>query len=168
MGNNLHIFDFDDTLVRSDAQVIVTHKDGSVEELSSAAYAKYRARPGDKFDYSDFEKYPKGAELIPFTFKKFQEAIRKDGADSVVILTARANPTPVIQFLKDSGISGVTVEAVGDSNPMVKARYVMNRIKSDDVDLVHVYEDNASNVRAIRKVVDEVGQIKFQSTLIRH
>jgi hypothetical protein len=168
MGMNLHIFDFDDTLVKSDAKVIVTHKDGSVDELTSSMFAKYRPKPGDEFDYSDFEKYPEGAELIPFTFKKFQEAIRKDGIDSVVILTARANPTPVIQFLKASGISGVTVEAVGDSNPMVKARYVMNRIKSEDVDLVHVYEDNASNVRAIRKVVDEVGQIKFQSTLIRH
>ena len=168
MGNNLHIFDFDDTLVKSDAKVVVTHKDGAVDELTSSMFAKYRPRAGDKFDYSDFEKYPKSAELIPFTFQKFQEAIRKDGSDSVVILTARSNPTPVIDFLKDSGITGITVEAVGDSNPMAKARYVMGRIKADDVDMVHVYEDNASNVRAIRKVVDKMGQTKFQSTLIRH
>ena len=168
MGNNLHIFDFDDTLVKSDAKVVVTHKDGSVDELTSSMFAKYSPKPGDKFDYSDFEKYPKSAELIPFTFEKFQDAIRKDGNDSVVILTARANPTPVIEFLKDSGITGITVEAVGDSNPMAKARYVMGRIKADDVDMVHVYEDNASNVRAIRKVVDKMGQVRFQSTLIRH
>ena len=37
----LHIFDFDDTLVRSDSVIRITHADGSSEEMTSEEYAKY-------------------------------------------------------------------------------------------------------------------------------
>ena len=65
-------------------------------------------------------------------------------------------------------MGAIDVEAVGSSDPMLKALYVISRIKDDDITMVHVHEDNLSNIRAIRKVVDNMGNIKFQSTLIRH
>ena len=68
MPGVLSIFDFDDTLVTSTAKVRVVHKDGTTEELNSGEYASYRAKPGDEFDYGDFEKYPPGAEPIGSTF----------------------------------------------------------------------------------------------------
>ena len=37
----LHIFDFDDTLVRSDSVVKIIHPKGNEEVLSSEAYASY-------------------------------------------------------------------------------------------------------------------------------
>ena len=50
----LAVFDFDDTLVTSDSQVVVTHQNGKSEELSSSEYAMYVEQPGDEFDYSQF------------------------------------------------------------------------------------------------------------------
>ena len=52
----IRVFDFDDTLVRTDGVIRVTTKNGLVKELSPAQYAVYDPKPGDSFDYSDFEK----------------------------------------------------------------------------------------------------------------
>ena len=97
---NLHIFDFDDTLVKSDSKVIITHIDGSVDELTSSEYAKYVPRRGDEFNFENFEKYPDSIELIQHTYNNLIAAINKDGIRNVVILTARSNPAPVRNFSK--------------------------------------------------------------------
>ena len=164
MERKLTIFDFDDTLILSNANIKITHSDGSTEVLSSHEYAKYRPKPGDKFDYSEFDEYPKQATLIDDTFKSLKSAM--SGQGDVVILTARSNIAPVEAFLKDQGVSGIDVVGVGSSNPMDKAHYVLDRVKEDTYDLVHVYEDNGKNIRAIKKVVDDQG-IRFQSTMVK-
>lgn len=163
MLRKLTIFDFDDTLISSNANITITHSDGSVEVLTSHEYAKYREKPGDAFDFSEFDEYPKNATLINDTFKEFRNSIRLAG--DVVILTARSSTKPVEDFLSDQGFGQVEVVGVGSSDPMDKARYVLNRLKTDNYDLVHVYEDNFRNIRAIKKVVTDEG-VKFQSTKV--
>lgn len=153
----LHIFDFDDTLVRSDSLIRITHADGSMEELSSEEYAKYREKPGDQFDFSDFDAYPPNAQIIEEVFAELRAAIALDGIQSVVILTARSNPDPVRQFLEDNNIKGIEIRATGSASSMAKARYVLDRIKSDNFDEVRVFEDNASNIRTIQKVIEPTG-----------
>ena len=165
MQKVLSIFDFDDTLIKSTARVRVIHKDGSEEMLSSAEYAEYTPLPGDDFGFEEFDSYPPGAEPIDSTFGALNNAISKHGADNIVILTARSADKPVRQYLSDQGIKGIDIQAMGDAAPQAKAKYVMSRLKSGDYEMVHVYEDNANNIRAIKRVVDETG-IKFQSTLV--
>ena len=149
MPGVLSIFDFDDTLITSTAKVRVTHKDGSTSEMDSGEYATYRAKPGDEFDYGDFDKYPPGAEPINSTFSALESAISQSGPGNVVILTARSADKPVRKYLSDQGITGIEIQAIGSANPMDKARYVLDRLKNGDFDAVHVYEDNARNIRAI-------------------
>ena len=52
----LRIFDFDDTLVKTNSFIYVTHKDGKKSKLSPGQYAVYKERPGDQFDFKDFQK----------------------------------------------------------------------------------------------------------------
>ena len=153
----LHIFDFDDTLVRSDSLIRITHADGSREELSSEEYAKYVEKPGDQFDFSDFDAYPANARIIEEVFAELRAAIALDGPQSVVILTARSNPEPVQQFLEDNNIKGIEIRATGSANAMAKARYVLDRLKSEDFDEVRVFEDNTNNIRTIQKVIEPTG-----------
>jgi hypothetical protein len=162
----LHVFDFDDTLITSSAKVKVMHKDGTEELLDTGAYASYTERPGDEFDYSEFDLYPAEANPIGSTFNALSRAVAQDGPESVVILTARSNDMPVRKYLDDQGITGVTIAAVGDASPSAKARYVIDRLKNDMYDMVHVYEDNAQNIRAIKKVVTDAG-IRFKSTHVQ-
>jgi len=159
----LHIFDFDDTLVSSDSSVVIDHEDGSRTILSSDEYATYDELPGDELDFSDFDKYPQNAEIIEDVFEELALAISEDGIKSVVILTARENPVPVRDFLADVGIVGIEVKAVGSSNPRDKADYVMSRVREKDIELVRVFEDNARNIREIRKVIRENGEARLQT-----
>ena len=159
----LHIFDFDDTLVSSDSNVVIDHEDGTRSILSSDAYATYDEQPGDQLDFSDFDNYPKNAEIIEDVFDELFLAINSDGIESTVILTARGNPRPVKQFLNDNGVTGVYVHAVGSSDPREKAKYVLSRIKDSDIKLVRVFEDNARNIREIRKVIRANGEVKLQT-----
>ena len=165
--NVLHIFDFDDTLIKSESSVKITHSNNKTSTMSSEEYAKYKERPGDVFDFSEFDTYPIGAEIIEPVFNQLKNSIEKDGVDSTIILTARSNPKPVLKFLNDNGIFGIKVVAVGSSNPLDKAMYVMSRVKDDNVGLVRVFEDNVKNIREIRKMLVD-GKTKLQTHRIKN
>ena len=158
----LHIFDFDDTLVRSESYIHIIHADGTEESLSSEEYAKYVEQPGDIFDYSDFDAYPLNAQIIEEVFAELRAAIALDGPGSVVVLTARSNPAPVRQFLDDNKISGIEIKATGSSNPHSKAKFVLDKLGNEDIDEVRVFEDNVKNIRTIQKIVEPTG-VKFKS-----
>lgn len=155
----LHIFDFDDTLVDSAAQVHITHTDGRQESLSSEEYAKYTPKDGDIFNFSDFDAYPEDAEIIEPVFKELRQAISKSGLKNVTILTARSNSAPVKLFMKNQGIEAINIAAVGTSDPYAKAQYIVDRVKKESHDMVVVFEDNVRNIRTIRKSLTKNGII---------
>ena len=163
--STLHIFDFDDTLVRADDKIRITHADGASESLSSEEFAKYVEQPGDQYDFSDFDQYPTNPTIVENVFAELRAAIALDGPGSVVILTARSNTKPVIEFLKDNDIEGIAIVGTASDNPMRKAQYVLDRVKNGDYKEVRVFEDNARNIRTIRKVIEPTG-IRLQTNRV--
>lgn len=161
----LFIFDFDDTLIDSDAEVRVTSTDGKVTKLSSEQYAKFTPKKGDNIDFSDFDSYPRNAEIIEPVFAELRSAISTSGKQNVVILTARSNPDPVRFFLNENNISAIDIVAVGTSDPNSKAFYILDRVKEEGFDEVVVFEDNVRNIRRIRKVLTSKG-IKLQTNRV--
>jgi hypothetical protein len=156
--NTLHIFDFDDTLVRSDSKVRVKDSLGNIKELSSEEYASYKEKPDEHLDFSDFDTYPKNPEIIEPVFAHLRAAIALSGSENTVILTARSNPGPVKLFLSLNKIPDIHVEAVGSSDPMAKALYILDRLRLDqNIQEVRVFEDNVRNIRTIQKVVSKTG-----------
>ena len=166
MDNKLYIFDFDDTLVQSTACVTIYHADNSVSRLNSSEFAHYDEKPGDSFDFMEFEIYPPQGKTIPLTFEILQKLAIELGPRHVIILTARGLAQPVKQFLKDQGLQiTIPVIAVGNSHPSAKAAYVAKRLCRGNYSSVHVYEDNHKNIKAIQNVVKKMG-IEFNYTLI--
>ena len=156
----LHVFDFDDTLVKSDARVKIEDASGSVRYMSSEEYASYTDQPGDLFDFSDFDKYPRNPKIIEPVFAELRSSIAIDGIENVLILTARSSDAPVKLFLSANKIPPIHVEAVGSSDPMRKAQYILDRLKQDkSISEVRVFEDNVRNIRTIRKTVGDAGVI---------
>ncbi|MAH43613.1 hypothetical protein CL614_07910 [archaeon] len=152
MGKILKIFDFDDTLVRSSNKVRIIHADGDESILSSHDFAMYSEQPGDQFDFSEFEKYPKTATVIKEIFVDLLSA-STEAQSKVIILTARSNAQPVVSFLLDHNVSRtVEVIAVGSANPIAKGQVVDSFLSSGEFSEVFVYEDNLKNIKEIEKV----------------
>ena len=144
----LRIFDFDDTLVKTNSFIYVTHRNGMKSKLSPGQYAKYEERPGDTFDFKDFQQVTR-PQLIKGYVELLRRMVNSGGSREVFILTARAAERPVSQFIKDLGIKGVTVIALGDNNPEKKADWIEDKVKAGYDDIFFV-DDSEKNIAAVR------------------
>ena len=147
-SKKLRIFDFDDTLVKTNSFIYVTHRNGMKSKLSPGQYAKYDARDGDEFDFKDFQQVTR-PELIKGYVELLRRMVSSGGSREVFILTARSAERPVSQFIKDLGIKGVTVVALGDNNPEKKADWIEDKVKAG-FDDVYFVDDSPKNVDAVR------------------
>ena len=147
-SKKLRIFDFDDTLVKTNSFIYVTHKDGKTSKLSPGEYAVYKERPGDKFDFKDFQQVT-NPQLIKGYVELLRRMVNSGGSREVFILTARSAERPVAQFIKDLGIKGVTVVALGDNNPEKKADWIEDKVKAGFDDVFFV-DDSPKNIDAVR------------------
>ena len=145
----LRIFDFDDTLVKTNSSIYVTHKDGNKSKLSPGQYAVYKERPGDTFDFKDFQQVT-NPQVIKGYVELLRRMVNSGGSREVFILTARAAERPVSQFIKDLGIKGVTVVALGDNNPEKKADWIEDKVK-EGYDDVFFVDDSPKNIDAVRR-----------------
>ena len=161
----LRIFDFDDTLVKTNSFIYVTHKDGKKSKLTPGQYAVYKERPGDEFDYRDFQQVTR-PELIKGYVELLRRMVNSGGSREVFILTARSAERPVAQFIKDLGIKGVTVVALGDNNPEKKADWIEDKVK-DGFDDVYFVDDSPKNVDAVRKRLSNYN-IKKKIQQVKH
>jgi FMN phosphatase YigB (HAD superfamily)/cation transport regulator ChaC len=154
----LRVFDFDDTLVKTTSFIYVKHKDGKESKLSPGQYAVYKERPGDDFDYRDFQKVS-NPKLIKGYVELLKRMVNSGGSRDVFILTARAAEKPVSQFIKDLGIRGVTVIALGDANPEKKADWIEDKVKAG-FDDVYFVDDSPKNVEAVRNRLSRYPNVK--------
>ena len=148
-SKKLRIFDFDDTLVKTNSFIYVTHKDGKISKLTPGQYAVYKERPGDTFDYKDFQQVT-NPQLIKGYVELLRRMVNSGGSREVFILTARAAERPVSQFIKDLGIGGVKVIALGDNNPEKKADWIEDKVKEGYDDIFFV-DDSPKNIDAVRR-----------------
>jgi HAD superfamily hydrolase (TIGR01509 family) len=155
-----YITDFDDTLVHTDARVIVIDKDGNKRTISPAEYASYDKQPGDTFDFAEFEQLKNPRPIKRFV-NLLKNVIQNKKADKVAVLTARGHTKPIAQFLKSQGItSGVTIAALGNSDPIAKANYIEKHIKDGYTRVVFV-DDAPKNVKAVDTLKAKYPDVKL-------
>ena len=161
----LRIFDFDDTLVKTKSFVYVTHSNGKTDKLTPGQYAVYVKKAGDTFDYKDFERVNEPEAIIGYTnlLKRF---VNSEGQRKVTILTARGAYQPVKDYLKDIGLSGIYVVALGDSDPQKKAKYIEDMIKKGYDDVFFI-DDSAKNVAAVQQLERKYPDVKFRIQLAK-
>lgn len=163
-GSEIHVFDFDDTLVKTKSKIYLTSQDEVGNEvkrsLTPREYAQYKRQHGDVFDYSDFEQVIEPEPVKPMMLK-LMKSIRDSGIDNVFILTARGNSVPVREFLNSQGIPEIRIFAVGTSDPEAKANVIKDEVLSrDDISEVTFYDDAAKNIMAVRALRDNLRGIK--------
>ena len=164
LEKKLRIFDFDDTLVKSNSKIYVTNK-GRKRTLSTGEYAVYKKKPGDEFDFSDFSKIIEPKQ-IKAMFKVFQNIYKASGNRRLTILTARAAYKPVRQFFKDIGYD-VYVIALSSSNPKDKSDWIETQIKKGYDDILF-FDDSRKNIEAVKKLEKKYSDIKMTTRLVNY
>lgn len=147
----LRVFDFDDTLVVTDAKVWVTDENGDRFALTPGEFAVYEKRPGDVMDYSEFQQLI-NPRAIAWTGHILRNVYDKYGPEGLVILSARSTAEPIHQFLSDAGMHGVEVRALNNADPKAKAAWVDTWIREKNLDYVEFFDDSHKNIAAVRQL----------------
>ena len=171
----LHIFDFDDTIVNtkeSSLRVRVTHtpEGGEPTEilLTSEEFANQPLPTSGKveLDFTDFDTVPSDIELKPH-FDMMKQSMENPSA-YVMILTARAASEPVREFLHnlpheifpdELGIPDIV--GVGNSDPKAKSDYVKNLVMDKGFSKIFFYDDAIKNVKAVAALSDELDNVEI-------
>ena len=161
----LRVFDFDDTLVKSNSKVYVINK-GKKKTLTTGQFAIYKQKSGDEFDFSDFDKVIEPKQ-IKSMFKVFKNIYKASGSRRLTILTARASYKPVRQFLKDVGYNDVYVVALGDDNPQKKSNWVKSQIEKGYDDILF-FDDSNKNINAVKALGKKYPSIKLNTRLVKY
>jgi hypothetical protein len=146
-GRTLHVYDFDDTLVKTKADVIVNRPDGSSYTLDSHTFATHKLAPGESYNFSNFDKIIKGSEPLIQNIKQIQKSLANPNIKTT-ILTARRVAFPIMKHLRDKYGIDTYVIAVGSSDPEVKADWIENQVKKGYTDIKFM-DDSVKNLNAV-------------------
>ena len=172
----LTIFDIDDTLFHTTAQIIIRKSGKAIKKLTSAEFNHYKLGPGESADFSEFEdaeKFNKESTPITKMFNKAKALLadtKKHPNNKVIIVTARPNLDDRDTFLKTFkkyglDIDKVRVERAGkisaSNAPQSKAIIIYNYLKTGQFNKVRLFDDSINNLKEFLKLEKHFPDIKF-------
>jgi len=163
MAKVLRVFDLDDTLVKTQSYIYVKHADGTETKMDPADYAKYNEKPGDEYDFRDFNRMLNKPQVIKKNFKLLQRML-KNPQKKVTILTARKLGFPIRKFFKDEYGIDVYPVALASNNPKDKADWIEKHIKKGYTDIAFM-DDSIKNVRAVDALQKKYPNVRVKSVL---
>ena len=162
-GKRLAVFDFDDTLAKSEAYIYVTKSNGEELKLDPAKYAVYEEEPGDKFDFRDFNSKLQNPQTIDANVKRLKAELGNPQT-KVTVLTARGLAFPLRYFFKNEvGISPYVV-GVGSSDPMKKAKWIEAHIKKG-YNSIFFIDDSPKNIAAVDTLKQKYPNLDIETEL---
>lgn len=168
-NKKLRVFDLDDTLVTTNSYIYVTTIDGKEKKLTPGEYAVYKEKPGEEYDYRDFQSIKEPKELKQVT-KVLRRILNKHKGEGVYILTARPQSIDkhVQKYLKDIGIrQKIPVVGLQSNNPKDKADWIEDKIDTEGYTDVYFADDSVKNVKAMKKMLRNK-DVKWRVQQIKH
>ena len=156
----ISVYDFDDTLAKSNSKVLYTLPNGKTGKLNATEFAKRSESleaQGAKFDFSEFNRVIDGrpGPLIP----RIEKAIKKFGNENIFVLTARpqSSAKSIHQFLKGIGVNIPLKNITGLENgsPAAKANWILGKAAKGYNDFYFV-DDAVKNVKAVKDILDVI------------
>ena len=156
-GNKLSAFDFDDTLFKTNSEVIVNKQDGSTYSLTAAEFASHTLGKGEKYDFAQFDQVIKPEALEGLN--KLKDRLAK--GDDVTILTARnmRAGNAVMKLMKEyigKDADKIKFIGVGNSKAEAKATYLTRAIKKYGYDSVFFTDDAVNNIDVVKDVLSKI------------
>jgi hypothetical protein len=147
-GRTIHIYDFDDTLVDTNTSINVIDSEGNLKKLSSGEFATYTLKPGEKYDFTEFDKIIKDSKPILRNLLQIKKSASNPNIKTT-ILTARRVAYPIMRHLKEKYKLDVYVVGVGGANPELKADWIENQVKKGYKNIKFM-DDSEKNLLAVK------------------
>lgn len=181
-GKGLTIFDIDETMFKTKAQVHVI-KDGKViKKLDNQDFNKYKLKRGEDFDFGEFtnakifnETSTPIAKMINKVKSIFRNAVRS--GSKVIIVTARPNFDNKELFLDTFRAQGIPiddiyVERAGNlgKGPAADNKIVIFKkyLDTGEYKRIRLFDDAMSNLKALLSLKKEYPDVSFEAYLARH
>ena len=165
----LSVFDFDDTLVKTDSWVYIQKNGKTIKKLNPGQFAVYKLGADEEYDFRDFDRALRNPKLIKTNADLLRKQVDKarrasKGARKVTILTARRIGQPVTHFFKSIGLD-VYVVPLGDANPEKKADWIEKQV-AKGYDTIYFMDDSAKNVRAVENRMKKYPKVRLKAKVI--
>jgi hypothetical protein len=176
---SLTIFDIDDTLFHTTAQIAVVKDGKTIAKLTNTEFNTYKLSGGESFDFSEFRdahKFYHESKPIGRMLAKAKAILTnsvKNPLSKVIIITARANFDDRDKFLATFRKYGFDIdrvrveragELVGNEIPAVKKVIIVRKyLATNDYKTVRLFDDSMSNLREFLKLRTEFKNIKFEA-----
>lgn len=183
IGSALTIWDIDDTLFRTTARVLVKRKNGSTIELTGSEFNSYALKPGEEFDFSQFDDarlfYATSTpiENLWKTAQNTLDNIGKRPGSRMVIVTARRDLDDKDLFIDTfrkhgMDMSKVHVYRAGNlsfgSSAANKKVIIRNLLHDGDYTEARLFDDHPDNLRAFLELKHEFPGIVFKAFPVGH
>jgi FMN phosphatase YigB (HAD superfamily) len=169
--SKLRVFDFDDTIAKSDSNIHITTDTGDRITMTPAEYATHDFNPDYDYDFSEFDEV-----INPREIKQITNIVRNavnagtEGRE-IAILTARAAGAEgaIRDYLESIGLdtSKITFELLADSDPKAKAAWIADRIEQGATDVLF-FDDSGKNVEAINSLSAQYPEIKIRARKVKY
>ena len=156
----ISVFDFDDTLAKTNSKVIVTMPDGKTSKIDATEFAKNSVKleqDGAQFNFDEFSKVIDGKKgpLADLALKRQG----KFGSGDIFVLTARpqAAAQGIKTFLDGIGLNLPIENITGLENgsPQAKAQWILSKTAEGYNDF-YFADDAIKNVKAVKQILDQV------------
>ena len=156
----IRVFDFDDTIAKSNSLVYYTKINGEQGELTAEQFAERGAqlvKDGAVMDFSDFNIVREGERGPLFEVAKKIKAAR--GNEDLFILTARAPEAQqaIYDFLKAEGLEfkKENIIGLGNSTGEAKAAWLVDKAAEGYNDF-YFADDALQNVKAVKAAMSQL------------
>lgn len=179
---NLSVWDIDETLFVTKAQVHVVKDGKRVKSLSNKEYNTYRLKKGESYDFAEF----KDAKLFNRTSVPIQRAIDKAAKtlraysnmpnSKVIVLTARSDfddPHTFLNTFEKYGLNmrNIHVHRAGNLGlPAAEAKriFIKQYLDTGRFKSVSLFDDDTRNLDVFLSLRREFPKIKFVAYLANH
>ena len=167
-AKKIRVFDFDDTIARSNSKVLYTMPDGKKGKLNATEFAargEELKNQGAEFDFSEFSKVVEGKPGPLFSVA--QRIAKARGNEDLYILTARPADSKfaIKEFLDALGLDFKldNIVGLGDSTAKAKADWMLQKAEKDGFNDFYFADDAIKNVKAVKEALKSIdGKVKVQ------
>jgi hypothetical protein len=180
----LTIFDMDDTLIKSHAQVHVIDAQGNHTKLRDGEFKDYKLASGERFSFEEFNSsliFKTTSSPIDHMIEHAQDILHHIAhreKSRVIILTARSdfdNQKMFFDTLNQHGIDTkkIIVEFAGNVAlaqdifaPQAKKVVIDNYLKTNEYDQVRLFDDYTPNLDKFLELKPQYPHIEFSAFLV--